>query len=163
MLFRSEFTSALIDALHGENIHVALETTGCCEEDVFKAVALKADLLLFDFKHHDSNKHREFTAVGTELIHKNLKTAIESGVEVLPRIPVIPGFNDSLEDAAKMAEMLLEFGAKKAQLLPFHQFGENKYRALGKIYEYENVPALHEEELADYLNIFITKGIEAFF
>lgn len=158
-----EFTSALIDALHEKHIHVALETTGYAGEDVFEKVALKADLLLFDFKHYDSEKHRQFTGVGTELIHKNLRTAINSGVEVLPRIPVIPGFNDSLQDGEKMAELLLSFGAKRAQLLPFHQFGENKYRSLGKTYEYENVPALHEEELTAYLEAFKNKGIEAFF
>lgn len=158
-----EFTSALTDVLHSRNIHVALETTGCAPEEVFETVALKADLLLFDVKHYDSEKHKEFTGVGTELIHENLKAAIASPVEVLPRIPVIPGFNDSFEDAEKLAELLLSVGANRAQLLPFHQFGENKYASLGRSYDYENVPALHEEDLESYIQIFRTKGINAFF
>ncbi len=158
-----EFTSSLIDALHGKKIHVALETTGYAEEDIFREVALKADLLLFDVKHWESEKHKVFTGVGTELIHKNLRTAIENGVQVLPRIPVIPGFNAELSDAEKLAELLLSLGAKEAQLLPFHQFGESKYNSLRKEYAYTDIPALHEEDLTDYIEIFINKGIHAFF
>ena len=158
-----EFTSELIDALHEKKIHVALETTGYAEKEVFERVALEADLLLFDVKHWNSEIHRKFTGVGTELIHENLRTAIESGAEVLPRIPVIPGFNAELSGAEKLSELLLSLGATEAQLLPFHQFGENKYTSLGKNYEFTDVPALHEEELSEYIEVFRTKGIRAFF
>ena len=83
--------------------------------------------------------------------------------DILPRIPVIPGFNDSLSDAAGLAECLKDCGAKRGQLLPFHQFGENKYEQLGKEYAYKNVNAYHREDLEDYRRIFTEHGIDAFF
>ena len=49
------------------------------------------------------------------------------------------------------------------QLLPFHQFGENKYQKLGFVYAYKNVTALHEEDLQDYKQVFWEQGIESFF
>ena len=64
------------------------------------------DLLLFDVKHYDSDKHYEGTHVHNELIIENLAWAISQGIEVLPRIPVIPDFNDSLDDAKGIATLL---------------------------------------------------------
>ena len=121
------------------------------------------DLLLFDVKHYDSGRHYEGTHVHNELIVENLKWAVTQGMEVLPRIPVIPGFNASLEDAAGIASLLKQAGASRVQLLPFHQFGENKYQKLGLAYAYENIAALHEEDLQDYQRVFLEQGIEAFF
>lgn len=79
------------------------------------------------------------------------------------RIPVIPFFNETKEDALHMAETLKNMGASEVQLLPFHQFGENKYHNLNQTYAYEDVPALHEEDLQDVLQIFINEGLNAHF
>ena len=68
-------------------------------EDLFHELAPMFDLLLFDIKHADSKKHQAGTKVGNELIRKNLKWAIKQHMNILPRIPVIPHFNDSLDDA----------------------------------------------------------------
>ena len=78
------------------NLHLAIETTGYVPEDLFHELAPMFDLLLFDIKHADSKKHQAGTKVCNELIRKNLKWAIEQHIEILPRIPVIPHFNDSL-------------------------------------------------------------------
>ena len=92
-----------------------------------------------------------------------MKYAIEQGKEVLPRLPVIPGVNATLEDAKGFVRRLREAGAGKVQLLPFHQFGENKYRLLGRNYAFENLQALHPEDLEEYRQVFLAEGIEAFF
>lgn len=83
--------------------------------------------------------------------------------KVLPRIPVIPGFNDSLEDAIQFAATLRNIGITTCQLLPFHQFGENKYDLLGKHYAYKHQLSLHKEDLEEYKDTFIKNGIKAFF
>jgi len=51
----------------------------------------------------------------------------------------------------------------RVQLLPFHQFGENKYSQLGWDYFYKNSPALVEEDLAEYKRVFLRNNIDAFF
>ena len=81
----------------------------------------------------------------------------------MPRIPVIPDFNSSLEDASKIADLLNDVGAKSVQLLPFHQFGEKKYDMLNKVYTLKNTKALHPEDLKNYQEVFINKGIDCFF
>ena len=162
-MIQPDFVKNLLSKLKEHQIHTAIETTGYINEKLFKELAPMFDLLLFDVKHYDSEKHYEGTHVHNELIIKNLAWAIEHGIDVLPRIPVIPGFNDSLDDAKGIANLLNKVNAKKVQLLPFHQFGENKYHLLGKTYAYENVKALHPEDLIEYQNEFLNAGIECIF
>lgn len=158
-----EFLKRLIAELKKNSVHVAIETTGYVKKETFEELARELDLLLFDVKHYDREKHYNGTKVYNDLIVENLKWAIDNGIEVLPRIPVIPDFNDSLDDAEGLAELLLEVGAKKVQLLPFHQFGEKKYELLNRNYKYKNKKALYPEDLEEYQKIFLDKGLNCFF
>lgn len=158
-----EFLKKLISELKKNSVHVAIETTGYVKKEIFEELAKELDLLLFDVKHYDREKHYNGTKVYNDLIVENLKWAIDNGIEVLPRIPVIPDFNNSLEDAEGLAELLVEVGAKKVQLLPFHQFGEKKYELLNRNYKYKNKKALYPEELEEYQKIFLDKGLNCFF
>jgi len=163
MLAQPEFAKSLLQAAKENNLHTCCETTGFAREEVFAEIIENLDTILFDVKHWDPQKHKEGTAVPNELILSNLKYAIEQGKDVLPRIPVIPGFNDSLNDAKNLARVIKEAGGTKCQLLPFHQFGENKYEQLGREYVYKDVSAYHREDLEDYRQTFIENGVDAFF
>ena len=162
-MVQPDFVCSLVDMLKEKGIHTAIETTGSVASEVFQRVAPKFDLLLFDVKHHDSQKHKAGTAVGNELIVENLRWAKQQGIEILPRLPVIPGFNDSLEDAAGIAALLKDIGLEKIQLLPFHQMGERKYEFLGRNYELKEIPMLHREDLEQYREEFLKAGIDCFF
>lgn len=157
------FVIELLKTLKQHHIHTAIETTGYAKPEVFQKVIEHLDLLLFDLKHWDENKHIQGTGVSNLLILQNMKYAISIGKQVLPRIPVIPNFNNSLNDAFGFVRRLKEIGAKEVQLLPFHQYGERKYTMLGKEYAYQDIPALHEEDLQDFVNIFQDNQIHAFF
>ena len=158
-----DFLKELVKELKKHNLHLAIETTGYIPKETFHELAPLFDLLLFDVKHYDTNRHFEGTVVHNEQIINNLKWAFHQGLEILPRIPVIPSFNDSIQDAAGLASLLTEIGLKKVQLLPFHQFGERKYEMMHKEYAYKNVKALQKEDLTEYQNEFIKKGLDCFF
>jgi pyruvate formate lyase activating enzyme len=162
-LFQSSFVKHLVNELHKHHLHVAIETTGFINDIVFHELAPLFDLLLFDVKHYDSNKHKEGTGVGNSVIIRNLKWAKEKGIPLLVRIPVIPFFNDTLDDAYGFSHLFNELDIKEVQLLPFHQMGEKKYSLLKRHYVYKNIPPLHKEELTDYQNIFISQDIHCFF
>lgn len=162
-MIQPAFVRELTTHLHEERIPVAIETTGYIDPEVFQDLAPRFDLLLFDMKHSDSALHRAKTGVGNERILANLSWAVRQGLNVLVRIPVIPGFNSSLEDARGFAKRLKEAGLERVQLLPFHQMGENKYHLLQKEYAYEKVKALHPEDLQDFVAELEKEGIHAFF
>ena len=146
-----------------KGIHTAIETTGCISPEVFHRLAPRFDLILFDVKHYDSKQHKKGTGVGTELIHRNLRWAHEQGLNVLPRIPVIPGFNADLKDAEGIAALLHGIGLKRVQLLPFHQMGERKYEFLNRAYDMANIKALHQEDLLSYQKVFLDQGLLCYF
>lgn len=162
-LSQPDFARELLLAAKEEGLHTCCETTGFASPETFEKLAVYIDYILFDMKHWNADRHREGTGVSNELPLINMRRAIQLQKEVLPRIPVIPGFNDSLEDAAGFADTLCEISVRKCQLLPFHQFGENKYHLLDQPYEYTDVPSLHPEDLLDYQKIFLDHGIDAFF
>ena len=162
-LMQTQFAKELLIAAKEKNLHTCCETTGFCTPEKFQHIIQYIDYILFDLKHWDSQKHLEGTGIDNKLILTNMKYAISTGKKVLPRIPVIPKFNDSLEDAKRFCEVLHDVGSNQCQLLPFHQFGENKYYLLNKKYAYENQPALHCEDLQEYLQIFLDNDIHAFF
>lgn len=162
-LMHPSFSTALLRALKEKQIHTAIETTGFATPEIFNQVTRFVDLILFDIKHWDEEKHKEGTGVSNRLILENMKHAILNGKNVLPRLPVIPGYNNTLEDAMGFVKRLYEVGATKVQLLPFHQFGEKKYDMLEKEYFYSNIPALYEEDLDEFRQVFLDHNIQAFF
>jgi len=157
-----EFAAALLSALRGEGIHTALETSGHAPAEVFEELSSLSDLLLFDIKHYDGKRHAKGTGVNNSLILKNLKTALDRKIPVLSRIPVIPGYNNSKEDAHGFASLLMEMGLTRVQLLPFHQFGERKYELLNIPYAMRGVPQLHNEDMEDFKHIIADAGISCF-
>lgn len=163
LLAQPDFAKELLKASKEEGLHTACETTGFTSLETFKKVIENIDYILIDMKHWNPEKHKEYTGVDNKIILENMKYAISIGKEVLPRTPVIPNFNDSLEDAKGLADKLNYVGSKRVQLLPFHQFGENKYELLNKDYIFKDTPALHKEDLKEYQQILINHGIDAFF
>lgn len=163
LLAQPDFAYELLLASKEEGIHSACETTGFAQLETWKKVIENIDYILIDMKHWDPIKHKEYTGVDNSIILENMKYAIQQGKQLLPRTPVIPGFNDSLDDAKGLADKLNYVGAKRVQLLPFHQFGENKYELLNKDYIFKDTPALHKEDLKDYQQVLLDAGIDAFF
>lgn len=161
-MVQHRFASSLLRALREHGIHTAIETTGYASPAIFGRILGEVDLLIIDVKHWDRDEHRRWTGVGNDLPLQNLRTALATEKPVLVRIPVIPGVNASVADAAAFAALLAPMGVGEVQLLPFHQFGERKYELLGWDYAMAGVPALHEEDLGPYIATFREHGVRAY-
>jgi pyruvate formate lyase activating enzyme len=162
VLQQADFAIELLEKAKEKGLHTASETTCYTDWETFARFIENLDLLLCDIKHYDSEKHKEVVGVPLEQIQKNIRYAVDSGLEVIGRIPVIPGFNFSLEDACGLSESLVRLGIKKVNLLPFHQFGENKYKLLNKTYTMGEVDAIKKDdpEFLKYASIFKDKGLD---
>lgn len=160
-LAQINFVESLCATLHEEGISVAVETAGYAKQETFIRLIKAVDIILFDVKHYDSKTHKQYTGVGNEKILANLRFAVDSGKPLTARIPLIPGFNDSLEDIHSFGALLNNLCVKQVNLLPFHQFGGNKYHLLNKPYEMENVAALHKENLFLHVEVLTQLGLSA--
>ena len=159
VLSQGSFAIPLLVALKKEKIHTVCETCGYGNRDSFKELIQYTDLIYFDLKHYNDEKHREGTGVPLQIILENLDVAMKLHPNVVVRIPIIPSYNDSLEDARGFANLLCKKGVKTVELLPFHQFGESKYKALGKEYSMEGIPQLHEEDLQSFKEILKSSSL----
>lgn len=159
-LLQADFVCSLADALHKEGIPVSIETAANVPEERFRRVFAKLDSAHIDLKHFDEAKHREGTGAGLSRILANLKYALSGPIPVHVRIPVIPRYNDSPEDARGFSALLKELGADHVQILPFHQMGEKKYEEMGLDYALRGVAQLHDEDLAEYAAILEDAGLQ---
>jgi pyruvate formate lyase activating enzyme len=165
ILAQANFAIKLLEKAHENRLHTACETTCYTDFETFTRFIKNVDLLLCDIKHFDSAKHEEIVGVPLEEIQRNIKYAVDSDIEVIGRIPIIPGFNFSIKDANGLSDTLIRLGIHKVNLLPFHQFGENKYKLLNKTYRMGNVTALQKDDpqFLEFAYIFKSKGLEVSF
>lgn len=162
-LVQHRFATALLRQLRDEGVHTAIETTGYVSNAIFTKALKHCDLVIMDVKHHDKDRHKRWTGVVNDLPLSNLALAIEAGVPVWARIPVIPGVNDAVAEAPDFAAHLLRHGITSVQLLPFHQYGERKYELLDWDYDFAGVKNLHEEDVEPFRQALIAEGVEASF
>ncbi|MGI6580358.1 MAG: glycyl-radical enzyme activating protein [Saccharofermentanales bacterium] len=160
MLSQPEFAIALLRVAQSRGIHTVIETTGFAPARTFRNIVRHVDLVLFDFKHYDSNIHEQVIGCKRDQIIDNLRYMIDKDIPHIVRIPVIPDFNYSDEVMSRMTDLLIELGEKKVQLLPFHQYGERKYELLGMEYTYSNVPSLKNDDLEPIKKMMSDKGLD---
>lgn len=139
-LLQEEFATALLRMCHRNGINTAIETTGYASFEVIERYLPHLDYILMDIKHMNSQKHREFTTKPNELILENARKIAESGANLTVRVPVIPGFNNTKEEIAAIAEFAKSLkGVEHLHLLPYHRLGEDKYDGLGREYALKGV------------------------
>ncbi len=158
-----DFCEELLGRLREEGIDTCIETEAHVSPRVFRHIAGLLDHMLVDLKHVDADKLKAQADGNADLMLTNLRWALANHPDVLPRTPVVPGFNNGLDDARAMARWLREAGGTRVQLLPFHNFGEGKYALLDKPYALHGVKNLRPENLASYRQVYLDEGIEAFY
>lgn len=133
-LMQWEFLIEALKECKKNDIHTAIETSGYADEAVFLNVMQYIDFAFVDIKHMDSDAHLSKTGVRNERILSNLKALRRSGWKgrIILRTPIIPGFNDDLENAEKVADFMNENGFFEINLLPFHRLGTSNGNSLVK-------------------------------
>lgn len=157
-LVQWEFTAELIKELKQRYYHVAIETCGYAQwEQVEKVVSL-CDLILYDIKHMDSELHKKYIGVPNELILQNAGKIAQKNLNIVFRIPLLGGINDDENNITKVAKFAQRIGVKEVHLLPYHRFGEGKYKKLNR--EYTCKATTPSQERIDHLKqILESSGI----
>lgn len=141
---------ALLRLAKAEYISTALETCGHTQWPVLEQLTPYLDHILYDLKHTDPDIHHTFTGLDNRLILENLRRLAAGGAPVTIRVPLIPGFNASVESLRAIAQFVLSLNGpvQHVDLLPYHTLGQAKYAALGRDYPWANQPRLTETEVA---------------
>ncbi|MFZ3045070.1 MAG: glycyl-radical enzyme activating protein [Desulfatirhabdiaceae bacterium] len=157
-----EFVIELLKAAKERGIHVCLDTTGYCPWEVLKRFMEYVDIFLYDLKHLDPEKHKEKTGVDNKLILENLKKLSEANKQIRIRIPVIPGYNDSLEYMEEVVVFLesLPNRVQGVDMMPFHNWCQDKYGWLGIDWSMADTESMDPIEVEPLKEIFSSAGFE---
>lgn len=155
-LCQPDFGAALLKGLHAHGIHTAMESMACAEFDTIRRFLENLDLYLMDIKHMEPEKHKAFTGKSNELMLANAKKIATSGypTRLIIRVPVIPTFNATPLEIRAIAQYAASLpGVEELHLLPYHQFGRDKYEGLHRPYPMGDVetpsPQLMQELLEE--------------
>ena len=151
-LLQSEFAVALLRAAKENGINTAIETTGFAKFDVIEKYLKYLDYVLMDIKHMNPQKHKEFCGHTNELVLENAKKIQASGANLTIRVPVIPTFNNTVEEISDIARFAKELGVKRLHLLPYHRMGEDKYEGLGRPYSLKGIEPMTNEYMQKLYN-----------
>ena len=155
------FSQSLLRGCQERGIHTAIETCGHAPWKVWQALLPHLDLILYDLKEVDSARHRRHTGVSNELILNNLRRLARTGKPIVVRRPVIPGYNDDEESIHALAHFVQELNTVRGvNLLPYHRFGQGKYKRLGWEYPMGDEPSLKEERITGLRDILVAYGLQ---
>ncbi len=160
--FQAHFVKRVLLALKSNGIHTALDTCGICNQSTLAMLLPHVDLVLYDIKEADVQKHIEFTGKSNVQVLNNL-TFILSFMrdhifprEVWIRTPLIPGKTAREYNIRAIAQRINELltihprAITRWDLCAFNNLCKDKYVRLGLKWELANTPLLTKEELDHY-------------
>ena len=150
---------ALLTQLKAHGINTCIETNAT--HPALPALFELCDHLIVDCKHYDSAVHKAFTGAQTATIHTNIKAALAAHPSVLVRIPLVHGFNDAPEDIDGFIALFhtMAYQNCSVELLPYHEYGKDKWLALGLVYEMSD-GHVSSERLAAFSQRFCQAGLQ---
>jgi len=152
---------ALLKRLKMKKIGVNMETSLYVKWNKVARCIGYVDTFLVDLKHLDSLKFKAQTNGDVNLVLDNLARLTNSDANVVIRIPVIPGFNHTEAEISLMIDFIRTL--KKVQevhLLPYHTFGEEKYKMGDMEYKMGDRKQVEDWELAPYIQYAESKGLK---
>lgn len=143
-----EFIQKVSAMCKAEGYTTAVETCGnFCLSPVLKIIDL-IDHVLFDIKIIDEEKHIRHCGKSNQKIHRNFETLLKL-TDVTPRVPIIPGINDTPVDIALLCRFFTQYKdkIKRVHILPYHNLGLGKYEALDEPYSLNDVHPPSDEHM----------------
>ena len=136
VLLQPEFLLEMLEKT--ASLHRAVETSGFGRTEDFRKMLEMTDLVYFDLKLMDPEKHREFTGVSNELILKHAKILMNSGKDYIFRVPFIKGVNTDEENLQALAEFLKQAKEPpRVEFLLYNKMAGAKYPLMGMDYPWE--------------------------
>lgn len=131
-------------------VNTAIESCGVGDYEEFQEALPYIDSMFMDIKHMDSSRHKQLTGQGNENILDNIRKIAAFGIPITIRTPVVPGYNDSIENITDTARFIAPIaGIREYELLPYHELGKSKYDSLGKKYELDGVKPPSDESIRE--------------
>ena len=160
-LLQSEYVASLFGLCKQDELHTALDTSGCILNDAIKEALSLTDLVMLDIKSIDEAQHKELTGVSLVPVVRFLDYLASQNKKVWARHVVIPSITYNDELLYRLALFIKGYpNIEKVDVLPYHTMGAFKWQEMGLAYPLEGVLPLSAEEAKHAKGIFGKAGVK---
>lgn len=162
-LFQIEFTKHILKEVHDAGIHTCIDTSGFLGARLSDEDLENIDLVLLDVKSGSESVYHEVAS-------QALQPTIDFGDRlsrlnkpVWVRFVLVPGLTDDPENIANVADIVARWrnNVERVEVLPFHNMGADKWKALHMQYNLADTKPPSEESLQNAVEIFRSRGLHA--
>lgn len=161
-LYQQVFSLEILKACKSEFLHTAIETCLYTQKEILEKFIPWVDLFIVDLKLFDSKTHEHYTGVQNELIKANFEYLASQKVNILVRIPLIPGITTTKENIKNISAFVYNTSKNvPIELMNYNSLAENKYRLMNKPHELlRGLKPLSHSELDELYQLVINEGVE---
>jgi len=165
-LLQNEQAATLLRLCKEKGLDTAIETTGNYPWEHLRNAAPYCDTIHLDIKGWDPETCMRCTGADNVRTLENLRRLDEWIVSrehkpaLVVRLPMLPDYNYTLEDAKGLASCLKRMKSlTRVDILPFHNLGGTKYKQLGRAYRFEDSLSLKPEDVEAYKTLLEEYGL----
>ena len=161
-LVQAPFVGALFRRLKARyGLHTALDTQGYLGAKADEAWLQAVDLVLLDIKHANPATYEQITSRPLQPTLDFARRLQALGKKMWIRYVLVPGLTDDPGDVAALADLAASLGpsVERVEVLPFHQMGADKWRALRLDYRLAATPTPTPEQVRAARDTFASRGL----
>jgi pyruvate formate lyase activating enzyme len=161
-VMQAEFVEALLRLCREAGIHTALDTCGHADWGIYQRLLPFVDLVLYDLKLMDRERHRAATGVYPDRILENAKRIAQKRIPMWVRTPVVPGYTDDEDNIARLAAYIRDelSTVERWDLLAYTNLGQPKYCRLGLPYPLDGAELLTRAKMERLHTVAIGGGAD---
>ncbi|WP_454048410.1 pyruvate formate-lyase-activating protein [Cellulomonas sp. Marseille-Q8402] len=162
-LMQPAFVARLLRGAKELGVHTAIDTSGYLGAHCTDAMLEDVDLVLLDVKSGIPETYRRTTGRDLQPTLDFGRRVAASGTEIWVRFVLVPGLTDAEENVDAVAGYVATLPTvSRVEVLPFHQMGQDKWRALGMPYELTGTQPPSPELVARVRQQFRDRGLTVF-
>jgi len=159
-LFQLAFTRRVLAEVHAAGIHTAIDTSGFLGARLSDEDLGNIDLVLLDVKAGDEATYREVTGQSLQPTIDFGDRLAALGKPVWVRFVLVPGLTDDPANIERVADIVARWpNVERVEVLPFHNMGADKWRALGLRYNLGSTKPPTSRSLREARQVFRDRGI----
>ena len=141
-------------------MHTALDTSGSLGARATDALLDLTDLVLLDIKSGLPETYRRVTSGELAPTLDFARRLSARGNHMWVRYVLVPGLTDETDNIAAVADFVATLdGVDRVEIMPYHEFGEQKYEALGWTYRLADVEPPTKDQVRSAQEVFRSRGL----
>lgn len=165
---QATFSATLLKELKHHGIQTAIDTCGICSNGALALLLPNTDLVLYDIKEIDPDKHKAFTGNSISTVLENLRLICkhmdshDGSGRLWIRTPIIPGATDREDNIRGIGEFIsanINASVERWELCAFNNLCKDKYRRLGMQWAFKDSELMSKSEMENLAAVARNSGV----